>query len=70
MRSSPTNARLWTGPGSRRRSDLMRPARERAAGVGCVANLVSGIYVPRVGRVGGLRYSSGTAHLLGCDLQR
>ena len=32
--------------------DLMRPAGERAAESGCVAQLVSGTYIPRAGRVG------------------
>ena len=43
--------------------DLMQPARERAAGTGRMARLVSGTYVPRACRIRGLRYGSGMAHL-------
>jgi len=69
--SSPSQIRSFVGRSGLARSiDLMRPVRERAARTGCVAQLVSGTYVPRTGRVGGSRYGSGMAHLLGCDLQR
>jgi len=40
-------------------------ARSFVGRTGCVVQSVSGTYVPRTGREGGLRYGSGMAHLLG-----
>ncbi len=57
---------LVCGPVRARVADrLDSAARERAAGTGCGAQLVSGTYVPLTCRVRGLRYGSGMAHLLG-----